>query len=316
MSERLTIGSLFSGIGGLELGLERAGLGPVVWQVEKDAYCRAVLAKHWPDALRFDDVLTVGAHNLPPVDVICGGFPCQDISYAGRGAGLAGERSGLWYEFARIIREMGPRFVVVENVAALLDRGMGDVLGTLSDLGYDAEWSCIQACDVGAPHYRDRIFLVAYPARDGWRRGCEEAGWQARGAAQGLRGAESDAHMADSEVVCIGAGFRADQSGEIGGRRSSNGGGAHVQDANRCAIQPRREWWRAAQASSAKWWSAEPDVGRVAHGVPSRLDRLAGIGNAVVPQVAEVVGKVILQLERSVCSCRCLGAATAERDET
>lgn len=157
-----SIGSLFSGIGGLELGLEWAGVGHTVWQVEREPFCRAVLAKHWPDAERFDDVTTVGAHNLAPVEVICGGFPCQDISYAGRGAGLAGERSGLWYEYARIVRELRPRFVVVENVSALLTRGLDAVLGTLASLGYDAEWSCVRASDVGARHRRERVFIVAW----------------------------------------------------------------------------------------------------------------------------------------------------------
>jgi DNA (cytosine-5)-methyltransferase 1 len=156
------IGSLFSGIGGLELGLERATGGHVVWQVERDAWCRRVLAKHWPKAERFDDVCTVGAASLAPVDVICGGFPCQDISFAGKGAGLDGERSGLWYEYARIVRELRPRIVVVENVAALLVRGLDAVLGTLASLGYDAAWDCVPAASVGAPHRRDRLFVVAW----------------------------------------------------------------------------------------------------------------------------------------------------------
>jgi DNA-cytosine methyltransferase len=165
----LTIGSLFSGIGGLELGLERAGLGPSVFQVERDEYCRAVLAKHWPAALRFDDVCTVGAHNLPRVDVLCGGFPCQDISNAGRRAGITvGTRSGLWFEYSRIIRELRPRYVVVENVTALLTHGLDAVLGELAESGYDAEWDCVPASSVGAPHQRDRIFVVAYPASDRW----------------------------------------------------------------------------------------------------------------------------------------------------
>ena len=112
----MRIGSLFSGIGGLELGLERAGVGRVAWQVEIDPFCRAVLAKHWPDVERFEDVRSVGASNLSPVDVICGGFPCQDVSLAGLGRGLEGERSGLWFEYLRIVTEMRPRFVVVENV--------------------------------------------------------------------------------------------------------------------------------------------------------------------------------------------------------
>lgn len=161
-------GSLFSGIGGLELGLERAGM-EVVWQVEKDDYCRRVLAKHWPDVKRYEDVRDVGAHNLEPVDLIAGGFPCQDLSYMGDGAGIDGERSGLWEEYARIIRELRPGFVLVENVPALFTRGFGRVLGDLADCGYDAEWSVISACSMGAPHLRQRVFIVAYTNRlNGW----------------------------------------------------------------------------------------------------------------------------------------------------
>lgn len=111
----MRIGSLFAGIGGLELGLERAGVGHTVWQVEKDEFCRKVLARHWPDAARYEDVTTVDWSTVEPVEVLCGGFPCQDISLAGKGAGLAGERSGLWWEYLRAIRELRPRFVVVEN---------------------------------------------------------------------------------------------------------------------------------------------------------------------------------------------------------
>jgi DNA (cytosine-5)-methyltransferase 1 len=157
----VTFGSLFAGIGGFDLGLERAGM-ECRWQVEIDPFCRKVLEKHWPHVPKYEDVRTVGAHNLERVDLIVGGFPCQDISYAGFGAGLDGERSGLWYEFARILGEMGPRYALVENVTALLDRGMGDVLGTLADLGFDAEWSSISACAVGAAHVRQRVFIVAY----------------------------------------------------------------------------------------------------------------------------------------------------------
>jgi DNA (cytosine-5)-methyltransferase 1 len=158
----LTLGSLFSGIGGLELGLERALGARTLWQVEQDRWCQQVLARHWPQARRLDDVCSVGKETLDPVDIICGGFPCQDLSYAGRGAGLAGERSGLWREYARIVRELRPRVVVVENVAALLARGLGDVLGDLAALGYDAAWDCVPAAAIGAPHRRDRLFVVAW----------------------------------------------------------------------------------------------------------------------------------------------------------
>src|ERR1700733_14434394 len=149
---QLTMGSLFAGIGGFDLGFERAGF-KTVWQVEKNAFCRRVLRRRFPDAdRRVTDVGFAGARNLLPVDVICGGFPCQDISNAGLRAGIEGERSGLWFHMHRIIGELRPRYVVIENVAALLQRGMGDVLGALAALGYDAEWAVIPAAAIGARH--------------------------------------------------------------------------------------------------------------------------------------------------------------------
>ena len=160
MTHKLTFGSLFAGIGGLDLGLERAGM-KCAWQVEIDDYARRVLEKHWPDVYRWDDVRTFE----PPggsIDVIAGGFPCQDISHAGKGAGIDGERSGLWSEFARIIRQVRPRYVVVENVAALYRRGLGRILGDLADCGFDAEWESLPAKSFGAPHERRRTFVVGY----------------------------------------------------------------------------------------------------------------------------------------------------------
>lgn len=152
---RLTVGSLFSGIGGFDLGFARAGF-EIAWQVEIDPFCRAVLEKHWPTVRRYEDVRTVGSE-LERVDVLCGGFPCQDISVAGRGAGIDGARSGLWSHFARLIGELRPAYVVVENVTALLTRGLGRVLGDLAARGYDAEWDCLPASAFGANHRRDRI---------------------------------------------------------------------------------------------------------------------------------------------------------------
>ncbi len=159
----ITFGSLFAGIGGFDLGLERAGW-QCKWQVEIDDYARRVLAKHWPDVRRHDDIRTFPPEPVPDwrVDAIVGGFPCQDISYAGKGAGLAGERSGLFYELIRTVRTLGPRIVVLENVAALLTRGLDQVLGTLASVGFDAEWHCVPAAAVGAPHGRNRIWLIAY----------------------------------------------------------------------------------------------------------------------------------------------------------
>lgn len=176
MNEHL---SLFAGIGGLDLAAERAGLRTIAC-VEREPYCQAVLRRRFPSAAIYDDVRTFE----PPAGyarVISGGFPCQDISYAGYGAGLEGDRSGLFYELARIVRLVGPEFVVVENVAALLTRGMGEVLGTFADLGFDAEWSAVSACSVGAPHMRWRLFIVAYADRIHGREGFRDSLAQAFG---------------------------------------------------------------------------------------------------------------------------------------
>lgn len=160
---------LFSGIGGFSLGLERSGGFRTVAFCEIEPYCRRVLAKHWPEVPCYDDIRTLTADRLRAdgiaVDAICGGFPCQDISFAGKGAGLDGERSGLWAEYRRLIGELRPRYVLIENVAALLVRGMDRVLCDLAALGLDAEWHCVPASYVGAPHGRDRLWVVAYAQR-------------------------------------------------------------------------------------------------------------------------------------------------------
>lgn len=163
MSNPLTFGSLFAGIGGFDLGFERAGM-VCKWQVEIGDFPRQVLEKHWPNVKRHDDVRTFPSEPATEwsVDLICGGFPCQDISNAGYREGIDGQRSGLWREFSRIIRVLRPRFVVVENVAALLERGIERVLGDLAAGGFDAEWDCLPASAFGAYSERDRVWIVAY----------------------------------------------------------------------------------------------------------------------------------------------------------
>jgi len=164
---KLRVLDLFSGIGGFSLGLERTGGFETVAFCEIEEYPRRVLQKHWPKVPIYHDVRELTADTLRrdgiAVDVICGGFPCQDLSRAGTGKGLAGERSGLWREFARLIGELRPCYAILENVAALLDDGMGTVLGDLAGIGYDAEWQVVSACSLGAPHMRQRVFAVAYP---------------------------------------------------------------------------------------------------------------------------------------------------------
>jgi DNA (cytosine-5)-methyltransferase 1 len=159
----LRIGSLFSGIGGLELGLETALDAHTIWQVERDDYARQVLERHWPNTTRdVHDIREAGANNLAPVDIIAGGFPCQGLSVAGKGKGLEDERSGLWFEMLRIVRELRPPVVIMENVPAIRTRGLDVVLGGLASIGYDAEWGVFGAADVGAPHRRQRWYCIGY----------------------------------------------------------------------------------------------------------------------------------------------------------
>jgi DNA (cytosine-5)-methyltransferase 1 len=234
---------------------------------EIEPYCQAVLRRHWPDVPVFDDVRTLKAADVSNstqqqmgtsgqsridrgmVDVICGGFPCQDISVAGNGEGITGSRSGLWKEFARIIGEVRPRYVVVENVSALLGRGLSDVLGDLAALGFDAEWHCIPASAVGAPHRRDRIWVVAYS-----------------GSSRCLR------HWSNFSKT-------GQPQSRIGLAWGSN-------------LQPVGQF--------SEQWRTEPDMGRVAHGVPNRVDRLKALGNAIVPQIAEIIGKAIMSHDKSI----------------
>jgi len=162
----IRIGSLFSGIGGFELGLERAiPQAQTIWQVEQDKFCQSILHKHWPQAKIYNDVRTITKDNVEPIDILCGGFPCQDISIAGKGKGIKKNetRSGLFWEMHRLIHELEPSVAVLENVPAITFRGGLQVLGALAEIGYDAEWIVISAREFGAPHKRERWFCVAYP---------------------------------------------------------------------------------------------------------------------------------------------------------
>lgn len=298
----LTYGTLFSGIDGFAVGFDRLGWD-LRWQVEQDAFCLDVLRHHWPHVPKHTDVSDVGADQLERVDLIAGGFPCQDISLAGAGAGIDGARSGLWSEYARIVGELRPRYVIVENVSALLARGMGRVLGDLAALGYDAEWDCIPASAFGAPHQRDRLWIVAYPNEVGRAQGlCEPTGRSER-----LRPGDAERsgeHLADTDAQAgAGSGGAAEAlHGPAPVERPRRRGGVRgaVQDADGGPVQPWRVGGRAAQAGGAEWWSVEPPVGRVAHGVPNRLDQLAALGNALVPQIPEWIGRRILDYESSV----------------
>lgn len=265
----MTFGSLFAGIGGFDLGFERAGL-KCRWQVEIDPYCQKVLAKHWPDVGRWDDVRT-----FPPapaedwyVDVICGGFPCQDISYAGLAAGLDGEQSKLWFEYLRVFRILRPRIIVVENVAALTSRGIDRVLGNMAESGYDAEWDCFPASAFGFTHIRDRVFIL------GHRRDADSSKPRARNLLANSR--------EGSRLVQLA--FGRPDSTWVAARREAVAG-----ERNRTSHDERHTaFTRFAPLR------AEPNMGRVVHGVPGRLDRVEHLGNSVVPEIAEWIGRRIV----------------------
>ena len=269
---KLRVLDLFSGIGGFSLGLERSGGFETVAFCEIEPYCRRVLAKHWPRVPCYEDVRTLTADTLQrdgiAVDVICGGFPCQDISFAGERAGLEGARSGLWSEYARLIGELRPRFVIVENVPGLLSLGMGDVLGSLAALGYNATWDCVPASAVGAPHRRDRVWIVAHTKQGR----CQSV---PHGNSKPTHVGPSDAHVANSA-----------RCGWVQG----------YQDAGRHSTRTvaAQEW---SGFTNGGWWETEPELDRVANGIPDWAHRVEALGNAVVPQIPEFIGKAIMQAE-------------------
>ncbi len=328
----MNVGSLFSGIGGFDLGLERAGYD-IAWQVEIDPYCQRVLAKHWPHVTRYGDITTIDWATVPRVDLLCGGFPCQDLSFAGKRAGIDGARSGLWSEYVRAIVQLRPRYVLVENVPGLLTNAyMGRVLGDLAACGYDAEWDCLPASAIGAPHRRDRVWIVAYRnmqwvekrrivVADAHSRGrgyIDGSGSDGDGDGQFTsreNGEMAHADLPGSRVTRLRDDGHRQTKGEDRPRQSlpqSCQKGSVLAHTN---LQQRHRW-----SDGVGWWEREPQetlralgvrrreedglsiaeslLGRVAHGIPARVDRLKGLGNAVVPQIVEAIGKMILEVER------------------
>jgi len=236
----MRVGSLFTGIGGIDRGLEAVGMR-TVWQVENDEYCTKILERHWPRVKRYGDVREVHGEDLEEVDLLCGGFPCQTVSLAGLRKGEEDPR-WLWPEFRRILREVRPGWALVENVPGLLSNSEGETFaGLLRDLaqsGYDAEWDCIPAAAVGAPHLRYRVFLVAHK-------------------------------VGDTSIEQVRSRLQPGEPLIFAGRKPEH----------------------------SDWWDAEPDVRRVAPGVPKRVDRTRVLGNSVLPQVASWIGSRILSAQ-------------------
>jgi DNA (cytosine-5)-methyltransferase 1 len=236
----LTVGSLFSGIGGFDLGLERAGM-KVIWQSEIDPFANKVLKKHWPNVPNLGNIHKIDWSKVERPNIICGGYPCQPFSTAGKRNGKNDPRH-LWPEMFNAISILRPNYAIMENVRGHLSLGFDQVLGDLAQIGYNAEWQTISAAAVGAPHKRERVFIVAYPAK--------------------LFGYGVENKFVYSE-----------QSKTI----------SEFRNGSRSNINARTNWL------------FEPSLGRVVNGVSDRVDRLRSLGNAIVPQVAELVGALVVE---------------------
>jgi DNA (cytosine-5)-methyltransferase 1 len=396
----LTVGSLFSGIGGLDLGLERAGMN-VIWQSEIDPYACRVLSKHWPEVVNHGNIKEINWQEVEKPDVICGGYPCQPFSTAGKRRGEEDPRH-LWPWVRTAISELRPRYAILENVRGHLSMGGLSVIGELASIGYDAEWRIVSAASVGANHRRDRVIIVAYPNSTNERQQERRVGERAQASGASRCGAKScrcgenvansdnargrtsrsgtnrngtkevqewqhepqswlsgcSTNVADTDSTprqqqqerqvqepnlggrSAGQGNMADSSGErcVDGRPEVNTTDGRVTTQPQLVHSStemahtdsiRLEGQRAEQQTTGtirsseipntsseglqravrsvyegdgnrlaysgwEWWTTEPNVGRVAHGIPKRVDRLRGLGNAVVPQVAEVIGRLVI----------------------
>ena len=332
----LTVGSLFSGIGGFDLGLERAGM-KVIWQSEIDEFASKVLKKHWPDVPNLGDITKVDWTNIERPDVICGGYPCQPFSTAGKRGGASDPRH-LWPAMFNAICLLRPRYALMENVRGHLSLGFGRVLGDLAEIGYDAEWQVIPAAAVGAPHKRDRVFIVAYPksefsngSNDNPRIGLESQSFSKfrdDGRSQSVANASSEcgngrqrrngstqsrkkglqqqvrtsgANVADTNGKRL-EGSRSEQQATRVARESKemadtdgDGGFGSLQHGRENVFRKSDQLRGEKGFTVGAWWEVEPNVGRVANGVSDRVDRLKGLGNAIVPQVAELVGALVVE---------------------
>lgn len=343
---QITIGSCFAGIGGFELGLERGiSNSTTVWQIEQNKYCQTILRKHWPDATIYDDIREIDYDKIQTVDIICGGFPCQDISAAGKGKGIEhGDRSSLWRQMHRLINHLQPRVAVLENVPALLwkNRGMHIVMHDLASIGYDAEWCTISARQFGAPHLRKRVFIVAYP--------------NSTTAKQPGKKTKIDRFSETKFTNVYKKNLQQDRKKNIFSEniqhRRRNTLSLEFADPNQ--IRPRQTWQRLSdqidrngqqlcaisqkvqtksehpnskhsqeqptnamsmgtksmskrrcspvkriqQANHQNYWErfpTQPPLRRRDDGLPDRLARLRALGNAIVPQCSEYIGRCIWQ---------------------
>lgn len=277
----LTVGGLFSGIGGFELGLVRAGF-EIIWMVEIDKFCQKVLRKnapdHWPNAKIYGDIKNVGKENLTPPDVLVGGFPCQPHSLAGKRKGAADDRD-LWPEYRRVIAELRPAWIVGENVPGIIGTILDTVLSDLDDLGYAWAPLSLPAAAFDAPHIRERVFILGY------------ANSPERG--PGSKGNITNGANARREKETGGLGLSG-QNGGAGILADANSNDQYGRAGNvQMGRFGRQEAIKTNGVTRGNEWEPEPAIRRVAHGVPHRMDRLRGLGNALVPAQAEWIGRLI-----------------------
>ena len=287
------IGSLFAGIGGFELGLERSwGNAETIWQVERDTFCQSILSKHWPQSIIYNDVKDITKDKVKPVDVLIGGFPCQDISTAGKQKGVHdGEKSSLWWEMWRIVGDLRPRIVIMENVANIIRLGGADVVGSLAQIGYDCEWTIISARQFGAPHLRERWFGVAYSQsiRGDIHRGSTKE-------SQENRKTRTDSRLIGEQYFGDGS-KRQNPTPHTNSQRFKKQS-LHTQSMESRKLHECADSQSIWSNNGPGYWEKNPNPSpfcRVDDGIPNRVARLRALGNAIVPQCSQWVGDQVLK---------------------
>ena len=307
---------LFSGIGGFSIGLESIGMETVAF-CEQNPFCQKILAQHWPTLPIHSDITELNGYEYRgSVDLVCGGFPCQPFSVAGKQLGAEDDRA-LWPEMLRVIREVAPRWVIGENVSGIIPMELDNVLSDLEGEGYTCWTFVLPACAVDAHHRRDRVWVVAHSSSDVWRNTQSSFG---RSDNEAERSQDTDKTSRPSKDVAdaTGAGLASGKPSRVGANEKKNKArlgfqserrGVEVADTARQRQQEsgtlgdaigektkrKREATKPFDGSQPCLWEPEPNVGRVANGVPNRVDRLKQLGNAVVPQIPELIGRAICQ---------------------
>ena len=330
---KLRVLDLFSGIGGFSLGFEKTGKFETLAFCEIDKNCHKVLKKHWPEIPIYPDITILdGKLFKNKVDVICGGFPCQDVSVAGKQKGLVDEngketRSGLWFQYKRIIEEIKPKYVVIENVKNLQSNGFATVLKDLHEIGYNAEWHVISARSIGSCHLRERLWIIAYPhskplriepEREEKRRNkiqqSEKTEPSNNGEKRNIESPNSNGEFRLGGEFKIKSNERREQTFS-----DSTSGTFKIADSYNFRLwrsfaseEDKQKWWAKTSFSFRDWWKVESSVCRVDDGLSGRLyennrkERIKQLGNSIVPQIAQLIAEKLIEYEESMEKIECL----------